>query len=343
LDHAETQEKDCHLDNSRTGHNELGGHCLASRQFGDAQNISGPYIRLRANVQRFEQSSGFTLIELSIVLVIIGLLIGGVIVGRELIEVSKIRAAGSQLQQYNTAANTFKLKYGSLPGDMLTAKAQSFGLPYHHSSTASGPPDNNGIINCSVSTYCTDPDNHYYDKIGAESGFFFMQLAASGLIEGRYAINGSGYDLSGTYVGGPYPSMTKAGIDFPASKLDSLAGLLPISSDIVAGNWLLFCRGDDSQTMSAAAWIWQFCTLPTAVDSIRSTPDQGRVSPASAFGLDSKFDDGVPERGNVRVVAWLGSTVQQDNIATNCVTSTASTNYNTTNSAKLCTLVFKLQ
>jgi prepilin-type N-terminal cleavage/methylation domain-containing protein len=65
---------------------------------------------------------GFTLIELSIVLVIIGLNVGGVLVGQNLIAAAAARATVTQIERYNTAADTFLSKYGNLPGD-LTATA----------------------------------------------------------------------------------------------------------------------------------------------------------------------------------------------------------------------------
>jgi len=61
--------------------------------------------------------SGFTLVELAIVIVVIGLLVGGVLVGQELIKQAQIRNVISQIREYNTAANTFRAKYNSLPGD----------------------------------------------------------------------------------------------------------------------------------------------------------------------------------------------------------------------------------
>jgi prepilin-type N-terminal cleavage/methylation domain-containing protein len=72
--------------------------------------------------------SGFTLIELSIVLVIIGLIVGGVLVGQDLIRAAAVRAQITQIERYNTAANTFRGKYGYLPGDIPNPDATNFGL-----------------------------------------------------------------------------------------------------------------------------------------------------------------------------------------------------------------------
>src|SRR5438105_3445874 len=82
-----------------------------------------------------ESRHGFTLIELSIVLVIIGLIIGGVLAGREMIQAAEVRATVGQVEKYNTAVNTFFNKYNCLPGDC--AQTLNFGL-----GTSGGPGDN---------------------------------------------------------------------------------------------------------------------------------------------------------------------------------------------------------
>ena len=60
---------------------------------------------------------GFTLVELSIVLVIIGLLIGGILVGQSLIASAKIQTYVRKLQQYEIANEQFVSKYKSMAGD----------------------------------------------------------------------------------------------------------------------------------------------------------------------------------------------------------------------------------
>lgn len=72
--------------------------------------------------------SAFTLIELSIVLVIIGLIIGGILTGQDLINAATIRAQVSQISEFTTAVNTFKVKYNYLPGDMPPSEASALGF-----------------------------------------------------------------------------------------------------------------------------------------------------------------------------------------------------------------------
>jgi len=66
---------------------------------------------------KHSNKQGFTLVELSIVLVIIGLLIGGILVGQSLIESAKMQSFVRQIGQYDAAVAVFKDKFGNLPGD----------------------------------------------------------------------------------------------------------------------------------------------------------------------------------------------------------------------------------
>lgn len=72
---------------------------------------------MRARPQKISGQDGFSLIELSIVLVITGLLIGGVLVGQTLVKAAELRAVTTEFQQWQTAMNVFRQKYSHLPGD----------------------------------------------------------------------------------------------------------------------------------------------------------------------------------------------------------------------------------
>jgi len=64
---------------------------------------------------------GFTLIELSIVLIIISLIVGGIVGGKSLIRSAEIQSVVKDIGSIKTALNTFTDQYDSLPGDFLNA------------------------------------------------------------------------------------------------------------------------------------------------------------------------------------------------------------------------------
>lgn len=84
---------------------------------------------------------GFTLIELSIVLVIVGLVIGGVMFGKDLIQTAKVRSQASQFTRLDQSLYAFKLKYNTIPGDV----SGRFGIPGKNGDGAAYY--NNGVLN----------------------------------------------------------------------------------------------------------------------------------------------------------------------------------------------------
>ena len=152
--------------------------------------------------------SGFTLIELSIVLVIIGLIIGGVLAGQDLIVAAKNRAQISQIEKYQTAVRTFQSKYGYLPGDIMDPYATQFGFqgrgPYN------GEGDGNGVLegDCQlISTWVSG-----YEQGCGELPVFWEDLSDAQLVDVKI-----------------YGRDKKAGL-YPSTTLTNGAGVTLISS-----------------------------------------------------------------------------------------------------------------
>src|SRR3979409_938191 len=74
------------------------------------------------------KQSGFTLIEIAIVLVIIGLLLGGVLKGQELITGARVRNFIQQQDGVKAAYFGFLDRYRALPGDYTKARANTPGI-----------------------------------------------------------------------------------------------------------------------------------------------------------------------------------------------------------------------
>lgn len=99
---------------------------------------------------------GFTLVELSIVLVIIGLLIGGILVGNSLINSVKVQKTVRQLSQYDAAVLLFQSKYkNQLPGDSNLFSAAG----NNNKAIYEGAEARNFFSHLSQGTSLTD-DNH---------------------------------------------------------------------------------------------------------------------------------------------------------------------------------------
>lgn len=64
-----------------------------------------------------KKQSGFTLIELAIVLVIIGLLLGGVLKGQELINSAKVKNMATDFKNVQVYIYGYQDKFKALPGD----------------------------------------------------------------------------------------------------------------------------------------------------------------------------------------------------------------------------------
>ena len=73
-------------------------------------------------MKNIKNTRGFTLVEIAIVLVIIGLLLGGILKGQELINNAKVRAIADRQNSLKVAWFAFVDRFAALPGDYQQAQ-----------------------------------------------------------------------------------------------------------------------------------------------------------------------------------------------------------------------------
>jgi len=123
------------------------------------------------------RQSGFTLIEIAIVLVIIGLLLGGILKGQELITQGRIRNVANDFQSMTAAINLYQDRYRALPGDDSGAAAR-WTVPASAATSGNG----NGVI---AGTYNSG-------AAGDESRLFWHHLRLAGLVGGATTVGDIG-------------------------------------------------------------------------------------------------------------------------------------------------------
>ena len=253
------------------------------------------------------QRFAFSLVELSIVLVILGLLTGGILAGQSLIHAAELRAVTVEYQRYYTASQSFRDKYFAVPGDFNNAQAFWGQSTACSGTSATGVCNGNGDNYVAAGTAASTP---------GEMFMFWRELALAGLLEGNYS------GISGAAGGGD----TVPGTNSPKSKLSN-AGW---------GVWTLGNYAGDGGTYKA-----DYGNVMLGVGAYQSNawPLAPAFKPEDAWNIDTKMDDGKPGTG--RVIAredegWGGTNP--------CTTSTSlsdySGTYNLSNSALACGLHF---
>src|ERR1043166_8017646 len=109
------------------------------------------------------QQSGFTLVEIAIVLVIIGLLLGGILKGQELINSAKVKNLANDFRVIPTYIYAYQDKFKSLPGD--DSAAPNPGTGSTQATTPAGKQGNGVIDGNWNSTTATDESFLFWQQV----------------------------------------------------------------------------------------------------------------------------------------------------------------------------------
>ncbi|MBL0142716.1 MAG: prepilin-type N-terminal cleavage/methylation domain-containing protein [Betaproteobacteria bacterium] len=178
------------------------------------------------------QQSGFTLVEIAIVLVIIGLLLGGILKGQELINSAKVKNLANDFRTIPTFIYGYQDKFKSLPGDDSAASTHINGAT---NATTGGTVGNGVVEGAWNSATLTD-----------ESILFWQHVRLANLAPGPTATADADY-IPKNALGG------KLGISSAATaqlQISGMSGTYQICSEGILGKFVkqLDVQMDDSNT-----------------------------------------------------------------------------------------------
>lgn len=225
------------------------------------------------------KKSAFSLIELSIVLIIIGLLIAGITGGASLIKSSELRSVMGEARGYAVAVNAFYTQFNALPGDYATAVGGVSGVTTPTSGLVVGDGDSK-IEFCT--TGCVTGTTV---ATGSEGAIAWQHLKFAGAI-----------DVAPTFTGGATATQT-AGTHYPASKIKAAGWGFDYRTRTDDGT-----NAANQNVVVLTASTTSAATVDTNTLTNNTPMSVAAILPTDALSIDSKIDDGVPTTGKVRGV-----------------------------------------
>ncbi len=196
--------------------------------------------------------AGFTLVELAVVMIIIGLLIGGVLKGQELINNAQVTGTVAQLKGIEAATSTFRDSYSAMPGDMLSPGTR---LPNCTEAVCTAGGNGNGRLGNAPEA----------DPTGEEGEGFFVHLGAADLITGIV------------------PGASVPGRNFPAGKLSNTV----VQAGYAAGPADLGGATDAAQNASAGHYLVLNGTVGDAAANAMRPSDALKIDTKLDDGISS--------------------------------------------------------
>lgn len=270
------------------------------------------------------KNAAFTLLEMSIVIVIITLLVAGIFAGRSLMEASALQSVISDYDKYRRAALLFKDKYKELPGDFTGATAlwgtNPLGCPPSASDTARTETcngDGDGFVG-DTRKALLNSDTKWHENLQ-----FWQHLSNAALIKEKYS---GGLSTANNGV--------SLGINLPKTAVKNGRFTFTYYSNYNLSANVVFGKGYNHVFILGAH---NYRSESPPMDLIADFSQPGflhLLTGSDAKFVDSKIDDGKPGTGKVQ------SFVENDTWVPCANSSDATTAVYNSTSTPICSLIF---
>jgi prepilin-type N-terminal cleavage/methylation domain-containing protein len=211
-----------------------------------------------------KKQSGFTLIELAIVLVIIGLLLGGVLKGQELINSAKVKNMANDFKNIQIQIYSYQDKFRALPGDDKAATVNV-------AATADG--NGNGVIEGA------------WNATSGEAFNFWQHIRKAGLATGSTNTSDANYTPKNTEGG-------RIGVQSnPDLTITGLAGSYAICSEGILGKFAkqLDVSLDDGDTATGNMMTAASVSGSAAISAVTSSGTSPSISDSTKYTVCMAF------------------------------------------------------
>ncbi|MBY0354939.1 MAG: type II secretion system GspH family protein [Rickettsiales bacterium] len=257
------------------------------------------------------KTQGFSLLELSIVLVIIGLLASGVMVGQSLVRGAELRSVMTDYSKILTSFNAFRGKYNAVPGDMKNATS-------YWGTAATCPPTLAAPLTTAATCNGTGNGLLLYGEISAVQPEIFLvwhHLINAGMFEGN--LTGASGSATVAYV--------RPGINVPESRISGVGYNVVSWGNNLTNDPVLWAGGGSSvSVLIGSDNPAGYNTFPAF-----SAPD--------AYSIDVKMDNGKPGSGIFRSLKQTDCVV-----GVTATTSQTAAIYDLTKTTVACSLIASL-
>ena len=202
------------------------------------------------------QQSGFTLVEIAIVLVIIGLLLGGILKGQELINSAKVKNLANDFRVIPTYIYAYQDKYRAIPGDQPQANLDAQFPPNGTATAGTGGTLGNGRI-----------EGAWDAASGSESAVFWQHIRLANLAAGPTVIADPNYQPRNS-VGGVL-GVTSGAV------ITGMTGTYSLCSAGILGSFVkqLDLQMDDGNTATGSLRVTKTATAPATAEATTAIVD----------------------------------------------------------------------